>query len=60
VRAEVLEASAWLGLALDRAANAAHAPCITTAASRIPAYVIATDEERMIARHTRALVAGQA
>jgi acetate kinase len=52
VRAQVIRGGAWLGLDLDQAANALHGPRITTAGSRIPAYVIATDEESMIARHT--------
>ena len=60
VRAQVVGAAAWLGLALDSAANAAHATRVTTAASRIPAYVIPTDEERMIARHTWTLIAAKA
>jgi acetate kinase len=57
VRAQVVAHAAWLGLALDANANAAHATRITAAASRAAAYVIPTDEERMIAIHTRALVA---
>ena len=60
VRAAVLAQSGWLGLAADAAANAAHAQRITSAQSRIPAYVVPTDEERMIARHTQALIDGQA
>ncbi|MEO5763872.1 MAG: acetate kinase, partial [Casimicrobiaceae bacterium] len=56
VRAQVLAQAAWLGLALDESANGAHATRITAGTSRIPAYVIPTDEERMIALHTRALV----
>jgi acetate kinase len=57
VRAQVIRAAGWLGLELDPAANAGHRPCITTATSRIPAYVVATDEELMIARHARAALA---
>ena len=60
VRAAILAQSGWLGLAADAAANAAHAQRITSAQSRIPAYVVPTDEERMIARHTQALIDGQA
>ena len=47
---------AWLGVELDPARNEAHGPRITTDASRIPVHVIPTDEERMIARHTLALL----
>ena len=50
-------AAAWLGVELDPAANAAGGPRITTAGSRIAAWVIPTNEELMIARHTRTLVA---
>ena len=32
-------------------------PVITTGNSRVPAHVIPTDEELMIARHTRRLIA---
>jgi acetate kinase len=56
VRARIVEASAWLGLSLDPAANARNATRITTVASRIPAYVIPTDEARVIARQTRAVL----
>lgn len=55
VRARVLGHLAWLGVALDTAANAAHGPPITTPDSRVAALVLPTDEERMIARHTAAL-----
>ncbi len=57
VRASICRAAAWLGVALDEAANAAHGPCISSAASRTRAWVIPTNEELMIARHTRALLA---
>ncbi|MFG1400499.1 acetate/propionate family kinase [Xanthobacter sediminis] len=56
VRARVLERLEWLGLKLDPAANAANGPRITTADSTAAAFVIPTDEELMIARHTLALV----
>ena len=56
VRAAILSRCAWLGVALDPAANATHGPRITTVASPIPAYVIPTNEERMIARHTLRLL----
>jgi acetate kinase len=54
VRAMVCDACAWLGIELDPEANAAHAGRITTAGSRIPAHVVPTNENLMIARHTRA------
>jgi acetate kinase len=52
IRGRVCRALAWLGLELDEAANADHGPRISTAASRTSAWVVPTDEERMIARHT--------
>jgi acetate kinase len=52
----VLQHAAWLGLELDPVANARGAQKITGSTSRIPAYVIPTDEELMIARHTRNLI----
>ncbi|HVF65191.1 MAG TPA: acetate/propionate family kinase [Casimicrobiaceae bacterium] len=55
VRAAVIEAAPWLGLALDASANDRHAQRITTPASRIPAYVVATDEGSIIARRVMAL-----
>jgi acetate kinase len=56
VRAAICRRCAWLGVELDPARNEAHGPRITTDASRIPVHVIPTDEERMIARHTLALL----
>jgi len=56
VREQVCRRAAWLGVELDPAANAAHGPRISVAASRVSAWVIPTNEELMIARHTRALV----
>ena len=55
VRAQVLAASAWLGLTLDAAANDRHGPRIS-GAGPARAWVVATDEERMIARHARDLI----
>ena len=52
VRADICRLCAWLGVELDPVRNEHHGPRITTDASRIPVYVIPTDEERMIAYHT--------
>jgi acetate kinase len=57
IRERVVQGAGWLGLLLDTPANAAGGPRITSAASRVPAYVIPTNEELMIARHTRRLIA---
>ncbi len=56
VRDAVCRGAAWLGVELDAAANAADGPRISTGASRVAAWVIPTNEELMIARHTRVLV----
>ena len=53
IRARVAELLGWLGVALDPAENARHARLISRSDSRIPVYVVPTDEELMIARHTR-------
>jgi acetate kinase len=58
VRAAVCRQVAWLGIDLDAAANASDGPRISTPSSRVGAWVIPTDEERMIARHTWRVVAG--
>jgi acetate kinase len=52
VRARVAERLAWLGAELDEAANAAGQTCVSAPGSRLAMYVIPTDEELMIARHT--------
>ena len=56
VRERVCRQAAWLGVALDAQANAAHGPRISTAGSRVNAWVMPTNEELMIARHTRAVL----
>jgi acetate kinase len=57
LRERVCDSAAWLGVELDGAANAAGGPRISSAASRISAWVVPTNEELMIARHTRAVLA---
>ena len=54
VRARVCESAAWLGIRLDAAANLAGGPRISTADSPVSVWVVPTDEELMIARHTLA------
>ena len=56
IREKICQTAAWLGVKLDPAANAAGAPCISSAESRIPVWVIPTNEELMIARHTRRIL----
>jgi acetate kinase len=57
MRARIVEKLAWLGAALDPAANAASSTSIAGGDSGIGLYVVPTDEELMIARHTLALLA---
>lgn len=57
-RAQVMDRLGWLGLDPDPAANAGHGPRVSTSGSRVRAWVIPTDEELMIARHTLATVRG--
>ena len=52
IRRRICAASAWLGIELDAAANDRRAERITASGSRVSAWVIPTDEELMIARHT--------
>jgi acetate kinase len=56
VRERVAQASGWLGVDLDPAANAAGGPRISREGAAVGAWVIPTDEELMIARHTAALL----
>jgi uncharacterized membrane protein HdeD (DUF308 family) len=58
IRARVCRDAAWLGLELDESANAGRGPRISRPESRVTAWVIPTNEELMIAQHTRRLLAG--
>jgi len=61
VRQRVCRDAAWLGVALDDDANQAGGPgarCISTPGSRVAAWVVPTNEELMIARHTQAVLQG--
>jgi acetate kinase len=58
IRARACAACAWLGVELDAAANRAGGPRISTTHSRASAWVIATNEELMIARHTVRVLGG--
>ena len=57
IRERVCRRARWLGVELDPQANAKHGPRISTTTSRTAAWVIPTNEELMIARHTRDLLA---
>lgn len=53
IRERVCRGAEWLGLKLSVKANLSGGPCINRKASRVRAWVIPTDEELMIAIHTR-------
>jgi acetate kinase len=59
IRENVCRRAEWLGIDLDAAANQAGGPRITTKASRTSAWIIPTDEEKMIAIHTRNVLAAR-
>ena len=56
IRRRICAASSWLGLELAPAANARGGPRISTPHSRVSAWVVPTNEELMIARHTGSLL----
>jgi acetate kinase len=56
MRSRIVERLGWLGAILDPQANAAGQFAIAKPTSRIGLFVIPTDEELMIARHTLALL----
>lgn len=53
IRAQVCRDAGWLGVELDEEANIEHGPHISTPDSTVAAWVIPTNEELMIARHTQ-------
>ena len=57
IRARVCRGAAWLGIALDEEANAAGGPRISRPDSPASAWVIPTEEEKTIAKHTAAVLA---
>ena len=56
IRQRICKASAWLGIELDEAANANRSQKISSPQSKISVWVIPTNEELMIARHTGSLL----
>ena len=56
IRARVCADAAWLGLQLDDDANRRGDPRISTAGSSVDAWIVPTDEELTIARHTQRLL----
>jgi acetate kinase len=58
IRERVCRSAEWLGVRIDPAANNTGGPRITAAESPVSAWVIPTDEERMIAIHTLRMLEG--
>jgi acetate kinase len=56
VRSRICAASAWLGVDMDADANRDRRTCISRAGSRVSAWVVPTNEELVIARHTGRLL----
>jgi acetate kinase len=56
IRARVCQDAQWLGVQLDTAANRAGGPKISTDESAVSVWVIPTDEDLMIARHTNDII----
>jgi acetate kinase len=59
VRERVCESLEFLGIRLDPDRNAAHAPVISSDAAAVTVRVLPTDEDLMVARHTRRLIEQQ-
>jgi acetate kinase len=56
IRARVCRDAAWLGIVLDEEANVRNAARISTPESQPSAWTIPTNENLMIARHTRQVI----
>jgi len=56
IRARICDGLEYLGLLIDAERNDVHASIISTAASRVVVRVMRTNEDLVIARHTRRLI----
>jgi acetate kinase len=56
IRARITEKLAWLGIGIDADANKTGGPLISKPQGKIAVYVIGTNEELMIARHTASFI----
>jgi acetate kinase len=56
IRRRICEASSWLGVEVDGEANGRNGPRISSRQSRVSVWVVRTNEELMIARHTASLL----
>jgi acetate kinase len=60
IRARIAEKLSWLGVSIDSGANKAGGPLLSKPQDKIAVYVIGTDEELMIARHTISFISQRA
>jgi acetate kinase len=56
IRQRICDASSWLGVELDTEANRGKGPKISKPTSKVSVWVVPTNEELMIARHTGTLL----
>lgn len=56
IRARVCRAASWLGIDFDAESNERGGPRISHASSRVSVWIIPTNEELMIAQHTKQLI----
>ncbi|MGO9119242.1 MAG: hypothetical protein ACLQPD_16750 [Desulfomonilaceae bacterium] len=56
IRSRICREAVWLGVEIDEAANAEGRQRVITGTSRVEVWVIPTNEELMIAHHTRSLL----
>ena len=56
IRARVCQDAQWLGVQLDEAANSTGGPKISAGGSAVSVWVIPTDEDLMIACHTKDII----
>jgi acetate kinase len=58
IRLRICREASWLGVRLDQEANMRGGPSISRSGSAVSVWVIPTNEELMIAMHTRRLLVG--
>ena len=56
IRSRVCRDAAWMGVEIDEAANTLGRGCVSTGSSHVAVWIIPTNEELMIARHTLRLL----
>jgi acetate kinase len=56
IRARVCRCAGWIGVALDEEANTRGGPLISRPGSAVSVWVVPTNENLMVARHTRRLI----